>query len=174
MKRKQRKCNLTSSEALSYFPAQEELIQSVGYHANIYSIWYTAIKTSFKNNKSSRVIILCILYSKTYKLQSGLTYSKYLLTIFLCRSDSLIWEGWVHLTCCSLNPWIVYTRKRPQIKLITRQKERIQMMVKGTYNTASACIRPITDGIFPERRLPCKDLTRKFDMKLSSLQVHSH
>lgn len=29
---------------------------------------------------------------------------------------------------------------------------------QNTHKTARACINPITEGICPERRLPCKDL----------------
>lgn len=42
---------------------------------------------------------------------------------------------------------------------------------KNAYKTASACMRPITDGICPESLLPCNDLpVSKKDLSQNSLR----
>lgn len=72
----------------------------------------------------------------------------------------------VHLTCCCSNPWIGDSeeiRHKRETRTQNSNYLKIQELhtdTVSTYNTASACIRPITDGIGPDSLLPCNDLAR--------------
>lgn len=46
-----------------------------------------------------------------------------------------------------------------------KNSQELYKKLESPYNTASACIKPITDGICPESWLPCKDLSMYSDLR---------